>query len=52
MVKTKSVYDPVEESDGDRILVTQYWPRGISKERLRLTEYRKELAPSVGLLKH
>jgi uncharacterized protein YeaO (DUF488 family) len=51
MVKTKSVYDLFEKSDGERILVTRYWPRGLSKERLRLTEYRKELAPSVRLLK-
>jgi len=37
MVKTKSVYDPVESDDGERILVTRYWPRGLSKERLSLS---------------
>jgi uncharacterized protein YeaO (DUF488 family) len=52
MVKTKSVYDLVEESDRERILVTHYWPRGLSKECPHLTEYRKELAPSVEMLKH
>jgi uncharacterized protein YeaO (DUF488 family) len=51
MVKTKSVYDPVDPSDGDRILVTRYWPRGISKERLCLTEWRRELAPNKLLLR-
>jgi len=51
MVKTKSVYDPVEESDGDRILVSRYWPRGLSKERLSLTEHMEELAPSTELLR-
>lgn len=51
MVKTKSVYDPVEASDGDRILVTRYWPRGISKARLRLTEWIKDLASSKELLR-
>jgi len=30
-VKTKSVYDTVEESDGDRMPVTRFWPRGVSK---------------------
>ncbi len=50
MVKTKSVYDPVEESDGQRILVSRYWPRGLSRERLSLTEHLKEVAPSVELL--
>ena len=51
MVKTKSVYDPVEESDGQRILVSRYWPRGFSRERLSLTEHLKEMAPSVELLR-
>ena len=51
MVKTKSVYDPVEESDGQRILVTRYWPRGLSKEQLSLTEHLRNVAPSVELLK-
>ena len=50
MVKTKSVYAPVEESDGQRILVSRYWPRGLSRERLSLTEHLKEVAPSVELL--
>ena len=50
MVKTKSVYDSVEESDGQRILVSWYWPRGLSRERLSLTEHLKEVAPSVELL--
>jgi len=50
MIKTKSVYDPVEESDGQRILVSRYWPRGLSRERLSLTEHLKEVSPSVELL--
>ena len=50
MVKTKSLYDPVEESDGQRILITRYRPRGLSKERLSLTEHLKDVAPSVELL--
>ena len=50
MVKTKSVYDPVEESDGQRILVSRYWPRGLSREKLSLTEHLKDAAPGVELL--
>jgi len=50
MIVTKSVYDPCEPSDGERILVTRYWVRGYSKERLALVEWRKELAPSKQLL--
>jgi len=47
MVKTKSIYQKSEESDGERILVSRYWPRGLSKERLALTEHLKEVAPGV-----
>ena len=50
MVKTKSIYDHVEASDGDRILVTRYWLRGISKAQLQVTQWTKELAPSKELL--
>ena len=50
MVKTKCLYDPVEQSDGDRILVTRYWPRGISREPLATTDWLLNLAPSKELL--
>ena len=44
------MYDPVEESDGQRMLVSRYWPRGLSRERLSLTEHLKDVAPSIELL--
>jgi len=50
MVKTKSVYDEAQESDGERILVTRYWPRGISKTWLRHKEWMRDVAPSKELL--
>ena len=50
MIRTKSVYDPCEPSDGDRILVTRYWPRGISRNRLAITDWLQNLAPSKELL--
>ena len=51
MFRTKSVYDPVEASDGERILVTRYWPRGMSKERVACSQWLRDLAPSTDLLK-
>jgi len=51
LVKTKSVYDPVEESDGQRILVSRYWPRGLFRKRLLLADHLKNVAPSVELLR-
>ena len=49
MVRTKRVYDPVEESDGDRFLVSQSWARPYSKKKLAITDRLKTLAPSKEL---
>ncbi len=45
-IKRKRVYDPPEKTDGTRILVDRLWPRGISKEKARVNEWLKEIAPS------
>lgn len=45
-VRTKRVYDPVEPRDGYRVLIDRLWPRGVSRERARLDEWARELAPS------
>lgn len=49
MLKLKRVYDPVSLTDGTRILVERLWPRGLSKERLHLAAWRKEVGPSTEL---
>jgi uncharacterized protein YeaO (DUF488 family) len=49
MVTLKRVYDPVTPSDGARFLVERLWPRGLSKERLHMTAWLKEVAPSTEL---
>ncbi len=48
MIKTKSVYDPKEPSDGLRILIMRKWPRGISREQVDVR--LRGLAPSQELL--
>ena len=48
-IKLKRAYDPPEGTDGRRILVDRVWPRGLSKDRLRLDAWCKEVAPSAGL---
>jgi uncharacterized protein YeaO (DUF488 family) len=50
-VRTKRIYDPVESGDGYRVLVDHVWPRGVSRERARLDEWARELAPSDELRK-
>jgi uncharacterized protein YeaO (DUF488 family) len=49
MVKAKCLYDPVDVSDGERLLVTRYWPRGVSKKQLS-AQWLKNLAPSEKLV--
>ncbi len=51
MIKIKRVYEELSAGDGMRILVDRVWPRGISKERARLADWRKDLAPSTPLRK-
>jgi uncharacterized protein YeaO (DUF488 family) len=51
MVKLKRVYDPVSRTDGTRFLVERLWPRGLSKEKLHLTAWLKEVGPSTELRK-
>jgi uncharacterized protein YeaO (DUF488 family) len=48
-VAVKRAYDPVGDDDGYRVLIDRIWPRGVSKERARLDEWARELAPSTEL---
>jgi uncharacterized protein YeaO (DUF488 family) len=45
-VHAKRIYDPADDSDGYRILIDHVWPRGVSRERAKLDEWARELAPS------
>lgn len=49
MVQYKRVYEPVEGSDGVRVLVDRLWPRGCSKARLQLDSWLPDVAPSTEL---
>lgn len=46
MFRTKRVYDPVEPTDGVRVLVDRLWPRGLGKDRAALHDWMREIAPS------
>ncbi len=50
-VQVKRAYDPPSAADGYRVLVDRLWPRGVSKEELKLSEWMKEIAPSAELRK-
>ena len=49
MIRLKRAYEPATRSDGLRVLVERLWPRGVSKARLRLDLWAKEVAPSAVL---
>jgi len=49
MLKLKRAYEPGTHADGTRILVERLWPRGLSKEALRIDGWLKDAAPSTEL---
>ena len=51
MLKIKRVYEETKSSDGFRILVDRLWPRGLSKEKVKINLWLKEVAPSDELRK-
>jgi uncharacterized protein YeaO (DUF488 family) len=51
MLKTKRIYEGIDPNDGVRFLVERLWPRGIKKEKLNLTAWLKDVAPSADLRK-
>jgi uncharacterized protein YeaO (DUF488 family) len=48
-IRTKSIYDAAEPEDGIRVLTTNYWPRGVTRERAGT--YARTLAPTRDLLR-
>lgn len=49
MVKLKRAYDDPAPEDGFRVLVERLWPRGLTKARLALDLWLKDVAPSTEL---
>ena len=43
--------EPASKADGARILIDRLWPRGQSREKLQLTAWVKDVAPSTELRK-
>lgn len=51
MIALKNARADATASDGYRILVDRIWPRGVTKERLQLDKWNKDIAPSNELRK-
>jgi uncharacterized protein YeaO (DUF488 family) len=50
-VRVGRVYDEPEPDDGTRVLVDRIWPRGLAKDKARLDQWFKQVAPSTELRK-
>lgn len=48
-IRPKRIYDAPNSDDGARILVDRLWPRGVGKDKAKLTCWLKEIAPSPEL---
>lgn len=48
-VRIARIYDDPGAGDGYRVLIDRLWPRGVAKERARLDEWARALAPSAEL---
>jgi uncharacterized protein YeaO (DUF488 family) len=48
-LRIKRAYEPPEPEDGTRFLVDRLWPRGLSKESLRIEGWPRDVAPSAEL---
>lgn len=49
MVRIKHVYDAYDTDDGERYLIDRLWPRGMSKEKLIMDAWVKDVSPSGDL---
>ncbi len=51
LIRVKRAYDAPEKGDGMRILIDRLWPRGVTKAKLAVDAWPKELSPSTSLRK-
>ncbi len=51
MILLKRAYDAVSRADGTSFLVERLWPRGVTKAKLHVDAWLKDVAPSTGLRK-
>ena len=50
-IKLKRAYAQPSQYDGYRILVDRLWPRGFTRETLKIDQWMREVAPSDALRK-
>ncbi len=48
-IATKRAYEKASAEDGYRILIDGLWPRGLTKEKLKVAQWMRAIAPSAPL---
>ena len=48
-IRLKRAYETPQPADGYRVLVDRLWPRGLTREKLHIDLWAKDLAPSTAL---
>ena len=48
-IRVRRAYEEPAASDGPRVLVDRLWPRGLSKDRVAIDAWCKQVAPSTEL---
>ena len=51
VLKVVCALKKIASTDGKRILVDRIWPRGVSKEKIEISNWAKEIAPSTEIRK-
>ena len=52
LIRIERIYDnPKGNNDGFRILADRLWPRGLSKDKVKVDLWQKDIAPSNSLRK-
>lgn len=51
IIRLKRAYDPPSRDDGPRVLVDRVWPRGVTKEKVKIVAWLRDLGPSTALRK-
>ena len=49
MIAIKRAYESPSSEDGTRVLVDRLWPRGVSREKIKVSEWMKDIGPSTEL---
>jgi len=51
MISIKRAYETASPGDGQRLLVDRLWPRGVTREKLKIDEWYRSASPSAELRK-